>query len=228
MTTALELPGMTVRENLGVVYGLVVRSMGFAGSVAASFKALRRGEISQYTQLLEDSRRHAIDRMVDNARLMDADAVVAVRFDSSEIGQQFTEIVAYGTAVKVAPTRRARELTSAARRRRPGAAVRSAQPARRRGRLDIAGSGAPRGGRRRGADQGGGGHGAGGPAAAARRVAVPARARAADAVTATQTRPAADWRPTAERFRDPRTNRVMRVWEDAGGGRHYLPTTTEA
>jgi len=101
MTTALELPGMTVSENLGVVYGLVVRSMGLAGSVASSFKALRRGEISQYTQLLEDSRRHAIDRMVDNARLMGANAVIAVRFDSSEIGQQFTEIVAYGTAVKV-------------------------------------------------------------------------------------------------------------------------------
>jgi uncharacterized protein YbjQ (UPF0145 family) len=101
MTTALELPGMTVRENLGVVYGLVVRSMGLAGNIGASFKALRRGEISQYTQLLEDSRRHAIDRMVDNARLVDADAVIAVRFDSSEIGQQFTEIVAYGTAVKL-------------------------------------------------------------------------------------------------------------------------------
>jgi uncharacterized protein YbjQ (UPF0145 family) len=101
MTTAFELPGMSIRENLGICYGLVVRSMGFAGGVAASFKALRRGEISQYTQLLEDSRRHAIDRMVDNARLVDADAIVSVRFDSSEIGQQFTEIVAYGTAVKV-------------------------------------------------------------------------------------------------------------------------------
>jgi uncharacterized protein YbjQ (UPF0145 family) len=101
MTTALEIPGASVRENLGVVYGLVVRSMGFVGGVAAGFKALRRGEISQYTQLLEDSRRHAIDRMVENARLMEADAVVAVRFDSSEIGNQFTEIVAYGTAVKL-------------------------------------------------------------------------------------------------------------------------------
>src|SRR5437588_12498519 len=100
MTTAFELPGMRIRENLGVCYGLVVRSMGLVGGVAASFKALRRGEISQYTQLLEDSRRHAIDRMVENARLMGADAIIAVRFDSSEIGQQFTEIVAYGTAVK--------------------------------------------------------------------------------------------------------------------------------
>jgi uncharacterized protein YbjQ (UPF0145 family) len=103
MTTALELPDRRVSENLGVCYGLVVRSMGFTGGVAASFKGLRRGEISQYTQLLEDSRRHAIDRMVENARLMGADAVIAVRFDSSEIGQQFTEIVAYGTAVKVEP-----------------------------------------------------------------------------------------------------------------------------
>lgn len=103
MTTALELPGFRVSENLGVCYGLVVRSMGFTGGVTASFKALRRGEITEYTQLLEDSRRHAIDRMVENARLLDADAVIAVRFDSSEIGQQFTEIVSYGTAVKVQP-----------------------------------------------------------------------------------------------------------------------------
>src|SRR5436190_6933223 len=101
MTTAFELPAMPIRENLGICYGLVVRSMGFTGGVTASFKALRRGEVSEYTQLLEDSRRHAIDRMVENARLMGADAVIAVRFDSSEIGGQFTEIVAYGTAVTV-------------------------------------------------------------------------------------------------------------------------------
>lgn len=103
MTTGFELPGVTVIESLGVVYGLVVRSVGFAGGLSASIKALRRGEISEYTQLLEDSRRHAIDRMVENARLLEADAVIAVRFDSSEIGQQFTEIVAYGTAVKLSP-----------------------------------------------------------------------------------------------------------------------------
>ena len=101
MTTALELPGMKIRENLGVCFGLVVRSMGLGGSISASIKGLRRGEISEYTQLLEDSRRHAIDRMVENASLLGADAVVCVRFDSSEIGQQFTEIVAYGTAVKL-------------------------------------------------------------------------------------------------------------------------------
>jgi uncharacterized protein YbjQ (UPF0145 family) len=103
MTTAQEFPDLTVTGNLGVVYGLVVRSMGVVGGVAAGFKALRRGEVSQYTQLLEDTRRHAIDRLVDNARLVGADGVLAVRFDSSEIGQQLTEIVAYGTAVTLAP-----------------------------------------------------------------------------------------------------------------------------
>ena len=104
VTTALELPGMTIEQNLGLTFGLVVRSMGFAKSMGAGLTALRRGEVPQYTELLEDSRRHAIDRMIDNARLLGANAVVAMRFDSSEIGQQLTEIVAYGTAVVVRPT----------------------------------------------------------------------------------------------------------------------------
>ena len=103
MSTTFELPDLKVKENLGVCYGLVVRSMGMVGGMAAGFKALRRGEVSQYTQLLEDSRRHAIDRMIENAGLLGADAIVGVRFDSSEIGQQLTEIVAYGTAVTVEP-----------------------------------------------------------------------------------------------------------------------------
>jgi uncharacterized protein YbjQ (UPF0145 family) len=103
MTTGLELPGLEISENLGVVYGLVVRSIGFVGGVASAFKALQRGEVGRYTALLEDSRRHAIDRLVENAGLMGADALIGVRFDSSEINGQLTEIVAYGTAVKVRP-----------------------------------------------------------------------------------------------------------------------------
>jgi uncharacterized protein YbjQ (UPF0145 family) len=95
---------MTVERDLGVAFGLVVRSMGFARAVGAGFKALRQGEVTQYTELLEDSRRHAIDRMIENARLLGANGVVAMRFDSSEIGQQLTEIVAYGTAVVVRPS----------------------------------------------------------------------------------------------------------------------------
>ena len=101
VTTAFELPGSVVEQNLGVCFGLVVRSMGFAKGFTAGFKALRQGEVSEYTELLEDSRRHAIDRMVANARLLGANAIVAVRFDSSEIGPQLTEILAYGTAVVV-------------------------------------------------------------------------------------------------------------------------------
>jgi uncharacterized protein YbjQ (UPF0145 family) len=104
VTTALQLQGRTVERDLGVAFGLVVRSMGFAKSMGAGFKALRQGEVSQYTELLEDSRRHAVDRMIDNARLLGANAVVAMRFDSSEIGQQLTEIVAYGTAVVTQPS----------------------------------------------------------------------------------------------------------------------------
>jgi uncharacterized protein YbjQ (UPF0145 family) len=104
-TTAFELPGREVAEDLGVVFGLVVRSMGFAKSFTASFTALRKGEVTQYTEVLEDARRHAIDRMIANAELVGADAVVAVRFDSSDVGSQqgLTEIVAYGTAVRLAP-----------------------------------------------------------------------------------------------------------------------------
>ena len=104
VTTALELPGMTVQQNLGVAFGLVVRSMGMVRGISAGFKALRQGEVTQYTELLEDSRRHALDRMIENARLLGANAVVSMRFDSSEIGQQLTEIVAYGSAVVVAPS----------------------------------------------------------------------------------------------------------------------------
>ena len=103
VTTALGLPGLTVRQNLGVAFGLVVRSMGLTKGIGAAFTSLRQGEVPQYTELLEDSRRHAIDRMIENARLLGADAVVSMRFDSSENGQQLTEIVAYGTAVTVAP-----------------------------------------------------------------------------------------------------------------------------
>ena len=104
VTTALELPGMTVQANLGVAFGLVVRSMGVAKSFTAAFKSLAPGEVTQYTELLEDSRRHALDRMIENARLLGANAVVSMRFDSSEIGQQLTEIVAYGTAVVAVPS----------------------------------------------------------------------------------------------------------------------------
>ena len=101
ITTALEFPEWTVERNLGLTFGLVVRSMGAAKGFTAGFRALAGGEVKQYTKLLEDTRRHALDRMIENARVMGANAVISFRFDSSEIGQSLTEIVAYGTAVVV-------------------------------------------------------------------------------------------------------------------------------
>ena len=94
---------MRVERDLGLAFGLVVRSMGALRTMGAGLKAMRQGEVTQYTELLEDSRRHAIDRMIENARLLGANAVVAMRFDSSDIGQQLTEVVAYGTAVTTRP-----------------------------------------------------------------------------------------------------------------------------
>jgi uncharacterized protein YbjQ (UPF0145 family) len=94
---------MRIDRHLGTTFGLVVRSMGIAKGIAAGFRALAAGEVTEYTELLEDSRRHAMDRLIENARILGANAVIAMRFDSSEIGQGLTEIVAYGSAVIVVP-----------------------------------------------------------------------------------------------------------------------------
>ncbi len=75
------------------------------GNIMAGLRSLRGGEIKEYTPLLEDARRHAIDRMVQNATVMGANAVVRMQFDSAEIGSTMSEIVAYGTAVVVEPER---------------------------------------------------------------------------------------------------------------------------
>ena len=104
VSTTFDVPGMRINRFCGSCFGVVVRSMGFAKGIGASFKALAGGEVTQYTRLLEDSRRHALDRMVQNAQVLGANAVLGMRFDSSEIGQSLTEIVAYGTAVVVEPT----------------------------------------------------------------------------------------------------------------------------
>ena len=103
MSTTFEVPGTQITKYCGSCFGVVVRSMGFAKGIGASFKALAGGEVGQYTELLEDSRRHALDRMTQNALVLGANAVIGFRFDSSEIGQSLTEIVAYGTAVVVEP-----------------------------------------------------------------------------------------------------------------------------
>ncbi|MEO6920597.1 MAG: YbjQ family protein [Collimonas sp.] len=103
VVTTENISGYRVREVKGQVFGLVVRSRGLAGNIMAGLRSIIGGEITEYTQLLEEARRHAVDRMVKNAHRMGANAVVMMRFDSSEMGQTMSEIVAYGTAVVIDP-----------------------------------------------------------------------------------------------------------------------------
>ncbi len=102
ISTAPFIAGWKVTETRGHVFGLVVRSRGLGGNIMAGLRSLGGGEIHEYTALLEDTRRQAIDRMVQNATMMGANAVISFRFDSSELANTMSEIVAYGTAVVVA------------------------------------------------------------------------------------------------------------------------------
>jgi uncharacterized protein YbjQ (UPF0145 family) len=99
ITTTENIVGYRVLEVKGQVFGVVVRSRGLGGNIMAGLRSLVGGEITEYTSLLEEARRHAIDRMVKNAQKMGGNAIVMMRYDSSEIGQTMSEIVAYGTAV---------------------------------------------------------------------------------------------------------------------------------
>ena len=103
IATTPFVAGWRVVETKGQVFGLVVRSRGLGGNIMAGLRSLGGGEIHEYTSLLEDTRRQAIDRMVQNATLMGANAVLSMRFDSSELAGTMSEIVAYGTAVVLVP-----------------------------------------------------------------------------------------------------------------------------
>jgi len=103
VVTTENVTGYRVREVKGQVFGVVVRSRGLGGNIMAGLRSIVGGEISEYTEMIEEARRHAIDRMVQNATAMGANAVVMMRFDSSEIGKSMSEIVAYGTAVVIEP-----------------------------------------------------------------------------------------------------------------------------
>ncbi|MGC1547103.1 MAG: YbjQ family protein [Rhodanobacter sp.] len=103
VVTTENVPGHQVKQVKGQVFGVVVRSRGIGGNVMAGLRSIVGGEIHEYTQMLEEARRHALDRLVANATVMGANAVVMMRFDSAEIGQTMSEIVAYGTAVVLDP-----------------------------------------------------------------------------------------------------------------------------
>jgi uncharacterized protein YbjQ (UPF0145 family) len=103
IATTENIAGHRVANTLGKVFGVVVRSRGIAGNIMAGLRSIVGGEIHEYTQLLEEARGHAIERMTANATAKGANAVVMMRFDSSEIGDTMSEIVAYGTAVVIEP-----------------------------------------------------------------------------------------------------------------------------
>ena len=98
VTTTENIPEARVVKTIGQVFGLTVRSRSLGGNLAAFLKSLVGGEVRSYVKLNEDARRQAIDRMVQNASAMGANAVTMMRFDSTEMARSMTEIVAYGTA----------------------------------------------------------------------------------------------------------------------------------
>ncbi len=100
ITTANDLPGYEVTETLGEVFGLTVRSRNIGSQLGAGLKSIMGGELKGMTKALVDSRMQVIERMVEEAEAKGADAVVAMRFDTSEMGGNWTEICAYGTAVR--------------------------------------------------------------------------------------------------------------------------------
>ena len=101
ITTMNDIPGYTVEEVYGEVFGLTVRSRNIGSQMGAGLKSLVGGELKGMTKALVDSRSDVIARMVEAAEAKGANAIVAMRFDTSEMGGTWTEICAYGTAVRV-------------------------------------------------------------------------------------------------------------------------------
>ena len=100
ISTMNDLPGYEIQEVFGEVFGLTVRSRNIGSQIGASFKSLLGGELGGMTKMLAQGREEAIERLVAEAELKGANAIVAMRFDTSELGTTWTEICAYGTAVR--------------------------------------------------------------------------------------------------------------------------------
>lgn len=103
IVTSNDIPGYRIDAVFGEVMGLTVRSRNIGANFTASFRALGGGELPEMTQALYESRHEVMNRMVGEAQQKGANAVVALRFDTSEMGQNWTEVCAYGTAVYVIP-----------------------------------------------------------------------------------------------------------------------------
>jgi len=103
VTTAPELPGYRVVRNLGLVRGITVRSRSIVGSFVGGLQALLGGNISIYTELCEQAREETYRHMLAHARQLGANAIIAVRYDATEVMSGLTEVLCYGTAVRVEP-----------------------------------------------------------------------------------------------------------------------------
>src|SRR5215472_6837070 len=100
-TTAFTLDGYRIDKTLGIVRGIIVRSRSVVGTIGASLQTLVGGDITLFSNLCEETRQHAFDRMIDHAAEHGANAVIGVRYDATEIMQGVTEVLCYGTAVRV-------------------------------------------------------------------------------------------------------------------------------
>ena len=101
ITTANDLPGFEITETLGEVFGLTVRSRNVGSQLGAGLKSLMGGELKGMTKALVDSREQVIERLTEEAQKRGGNAILAMRFDTSEMGGTWTEICAYGTAVRI-------------------------------------------------------------------------------------------------------------------------------
>jgi uncharacterized protein YbjQ (UPF0145 family) len=101
VSTTFEIAGHTTVKNLGIARGIIVRSRSIVGSIGAGIQSLFGGNITLYTALSEKSRAHAFDLLLEHAAEMGANAVVGLRYDTTELGRGITEVLAYGTAVVV-------------------------------------------------------------------------------------------------------------------------------
>ncbi len=100
IVTMNDIPGYQVEETIGEVFGLTVRSRNIASQIGAGLTSIFGGELKGMTTMLSDGRQQAISRLVEEAESKGANAIIAMRFDTSELGSTWTEICAYGTAVK--------------------------------------------------------------------------------------------------------------------------------
>lgn len=101
VTTSTELPGYRIVRNFGIVRGIIVRSRSLLGSIGAGLQTIMGGNITLLTELCENTREEAYELMLQHAAQHGANAVVAMRYDATEIMQGVTEVLAYGTAVVV-------------------------------------------------------------------------------------------------------------------------------